>query len=257
MTWMKKAARVGYLAKGVTYVLIALLALQAAVGSGSAESTPGALQSLEGPPYGEMLLLAIALGLASYALWKFFIALTDPADDGWGKRLTALVVSFTNAGFAAEAFRLSVSWGGASHQGDQAQHWSGMVMSNKPGVIAVGIAGAFFIGYGISQLIRAFRKRKVEEQLRRMHFARDTKRWVLKACKFGIAARGVVFMLIGWFLILAAWQADPSKAKDFGHSLDELRTQPMGRSMLTVVAIGLFLYAVYQFLRARYERFET
>lgn len=257
MTWMKKAARVGYVAKGFTYVLMALLALQAAVGSGSAESTPGALQSLDGPPYGELLLLAIAIGLASYALWKFFIALADPQDDGWGKRVTALVVSFTNAGFAAEAFRLSLSLGGVSRQGDQAQHWSGVVMSQKAGVIAVGIAGAFFIGYGISQLIRAFRKRKVEEQLRRMHFASDTKRWVLKACKFGIAARGVVFMLIGWFLMLAAWQADPSEAKDFGHSLNELRTQPMGRTLLTVVAVGLLLYAGYQFLRARYERFET
>ncbi|MGQ0560375.1 MAG: DUF1206 domain-containing protein [Gemmatimonadota bacterium] len=70
--WLQRAARIGYAAKGLTYVLIALLALQAATGAGSAESTHGALQSLESPAWGKPLLLAVSLGLGSYALWKLY-----------------------------------------------------------------------------------------------------------------------------------------------------------------------------------------
>ena len=118
MSWMKTAARFGYFAKGFTYILIAMLAMQAATGNGSAESTPGALQSLDGARFGNFLLLAIAAGLGSYALWKLYIVIANPENDGWGQRITALFVSFTNLGFAAEAFTLSLSIGGPRTEGD-------------------------------------------------------------------------------------------------------------------------------------------
>ena len=253
---MEQAARFGYYAKGITYILIAMLAMQAATGNGSAESTPGALQSLDGSKYGQLLLLAIAAGLGSYALWKLYVLIEDPEDDGWGMRLTALVVCFTNLGFAAEAFALSLQIGGMRSEGDTASHWSAIVMQQPAGRYAVGFTGLCVAGYGISQLIRAMR-RKVDDLLRKMKMPSDTKRWVVLACKFGIAARGVVFLLLGWFLVRAGLQTDPSEAKDFGHTLNQLRQQPMGRTMLFVVAFGLLAYAGYQMLRARYQRFET
>ena len=256
MSWMKTAARFGYFAKGFTYILIAMLAMQAATGNGSAESTGGALESLRGEQFGQIALLAIAAGLASYALWKLYIVIADPENDGWSQRLTALFVSFTNLGFAAEAFTLSLSIGGPRSNGDPAKHWSSIVMQQPYGKYAVAFAGLCVAGYGISQLIRAMR-RKVDDLLRKMKMPSDTKRWVVRACKFGIAARGVVFLLLGWFLLRAGMQTDPSEAKDFGHTLNELRQQPMGRTLLFVVAFGLLAYAGYQILRARYQRFET
>lgn len=254
MTWLIKAARFGYAAKGVTYMLIGVLALEASFGGGSAESTHGALRSVDGPNGSGILLLAIGAGLASYAFWKLYLAVADPQRRGWGARSTALFVAFTNAGFASEAFRLALSLGAPPNQGDPAVHWSAIVMSHRAGVFAVGLAGALVAAYGLSQFVRAVRP-KVEEHLRRLHLAPDTKRWVVQACRFGIAARGLVFVLLGWFLVRASFETNPNEAKDFGRTLNELRTQPLGRSALTVVAVGLMLYAVYQFLRAKYERF--
>ena len=256
MTWMKNAARFGYYAKGFTYILIAMLAMQAATGNGNAGSTHGALQSLDGAAFGNVMLLAVAAGLGSYALWKFYILIVDPEDDGWGHRLTALFVCFTNLGFAAEAFSLSLALGGPRTEGDPARHWSAIVMQHPAGRYAVGFAGLCVAAYGVSQLVRAIR-RKVDVMLRKMKMAPDTKRWVILACKFGIAARGVVFLLLGWFLVLAGLQTDASEARDFGHTLDQIRQQPMGRTLLFVVAAGLLAYAAYQMLRARYQRFET
>ena len=255
--WLPRAARIGYAAKGATYVLMGTLALQSAlIGDTKPENTRGALQSIDGPAAGKMLLAAIAFGLGAYALWKFYLGAGNPQHDNWGKRFTAFVVAFTNAGFALEAATLSLSIDGPRQNGDQAVHWSALIMEHRSGMIAVGVCGAFVALYGLSQIVRALR-RKVDEQLHRLELQRDVKRWVLTACKFGMGARGVVFTLVGWFLIKAARDYNPGEARDFGNSLREMRAQPMGRTLLSVVALGFFAYAFYQFLRARFDRFEA
>ncbi|MGQ0816056.1 MAG: DUF1206 domain-containing protein [Gemmatimonadota bacterium] len=100
--------------------------------------------------------------------------------------------------FAAEAFSLSLKFGGPRTEGDPTVHWSAVVMAHPAGKYAVGAAGLLAAAYGVSQLVRALR-RKVADHLRRLKMPSDTKRWVVLASKFGIAARGVVFMLVGWF----------------------------------------------------------
>src|SRR3954471_4807295 len=72
-------ARAGYAAKGVVYVLVGGLALLAAVGSrlpfdapeGATTGTRGALHRLVEQPYGKIILVAVAIGLAGYAIWCF------------------------------------------------------------------------------------------------------------------------------------------------------------------------------------------
>lgn len=251
---MPRAARIGYASKGVTYVLIALLALQAAWGRGQAENTRGALQSVDGPPVGKILLLAVGVGLAAYALWKLYLVFANPENDGWGKRSTALLVAFTNGGFALQAIALGLSLGVQHSDKDQAQHWSSVVMAHPAGVFAVGAAGLCVVAYGLSQFVRALR-RKVDEHLRHLDLPAHAKRAIIFACKFGIAARGVVFTLLGAFLVRAALDYNPSEAKDFGNTMNEMRQHTMGRTFLGVVAFGLFAYAVYQFMRARYDHF--
>ena len=60
------------MAQGVTYRLVAALAIEVAIGKrGHAEDRAGALQSLADKPGGRFLLGAIAVGLGGYAFWKF------------------------------------------------------------------------------------------------------------------------------------------------------------------------------------------
>jgi len=255
MNWIARAARIGYAAKGATYVLIAVLALQAAVAHNTQpENTRGALRSINEPGSGKILLLLIGVGLGAYAIWKFYIVVADPENGGLNKRITALFVAFTNGGFAVQAFTLGLSLRASQNDGDQAVHWSTVLMSHRAGAIAVAVAGGFIGLYGVEKIIRALR-RKVDDHLRRLKLDRTAKRWVVTACKFGIAARGVVFLLVGWFLVRAAIHINPGEARDFGRSLQELARQPMGRSLLFVVAVGLLAYGAYQFLRARFDRF--
>jgi hypothetical protein len=69
--------------------------------------------------------------------------------------------------------------------------------------------------------------------------------------RVGIAARGIVFLAIGWLLSRAAREHDPNKAGGIGQALDAL-TQ-LGRVPFLAIATGLIAYGLYQLLSARYR----
>jgi hypothetical protein len=66
--------RVGYIAKGVAFGIAGLLAFAAAVKKDAARSTglDGALHTLAGKPYGQLLLVAVAAGFAAFGVYCFF-----------------------------------------------------------------------------------------------------------------------------------------------------------------------------------------
>jgi hypothetical protein len=78
--------------------------------------------------------------------------------------------------------------------------------------------------------------------------------WAVRIGRLGMVARGVVFPLIGWFLVTAGLETDPSEVKGTGGALREIAIAPMGRPMLVVVASGLLAYAILMVINARYRR---
>ncbi len=68
---MEKVGMVGYVAKGAALVLVGALLVLAAVHSAPGEATglDGALRTLLGAPYGQVLLTAVSLGFAAYAVY--------------------------------------------------------------------------------------------------------------------------------------------------------------------------------------------
>ncbi|MGN6392367.1 MAG: DUF1206 domain-containing protein [Gemmatimonadales bacterium] len=68
----------------------------------------------------------------------------------------------------------------------------------------------------------------------------------------GIAARGIVFGMVGVLLVRAIAQRDPGSAGGIRESLDALGHT--GHWLLAFVALGLVAYAVYELLNARYRR---
>src|SRR4051812_35146598 len=79
--WVERSARLGFVGRGVVYIIIGILAIQIATGDngGQEADKQGALQAIADKPFGEVLLLLLAVGLAGYALWRFSEAI-------WGKR---------------------------------------------------------------------------------------------------------------------------------------------------------------------------
>ena len=74
---------------------------------------------------------------------------------------------------------------------------------------------------------------------------------------FGLIARGVVFLIIGGFLIVAAWQADPSEARGLAGALRTVQEQPWGWVLLGIVGLGLIAFGIYGGIQAVYRRIDA
>ena len=129
-------------------------------------------------------------------------------------------------------------------------------MSYPLGRIVLGLIGAGIGTYGLWHLYRAYAA-KLDKRLMLERLGGEGRRAVTWVARFGIAARGVVFAIIGVFLIVAAWRYNAGEARGLEGALATLRRQPFGQWLLAVIALGLVAYGIYQFVRARYRRIET
>lgn len=254
--WIERLARVGYAAKAVLYTVVGLLALQSALGAGGKTiGSRGALTTLVRQDFGALILLIIAAGLFGYATWRIIEAILDPEHRGIGAKGLALRASLAargivHAALGVQAVRLAT--GGGRGRGQAVETWTGHVLDAPFGRWLVVGAGFAVAGYGIYQLYRAWAA-KLSRQLDLASLSREAGSWVIKACRFGIAARGVVFGICGWYLVRAGIAHDATAAADTGEALRAIEQQPFGKWLLAVVAVGLVAYGAYEIVQARYR----
>ncbi len=258
--WVERLARLGYAAKGLVYLLIGGIAVRAALGKGGGvEGSSGALQALPDGTAGRVLLLAVALGLAGYALWGAVRAIQDPEGRGKSgaahnlKRVGYGLSAALHLGLAAQALRLARGLGQSGGDGRQAQDWTAAAMDKPAGRWAVALVGAGIVAFGIYQLVRAA-KEKVGEKLDLSSLSAGGREWVIRLGRAGLGARGVVFCIIGWFVLMAALHSNAGEARGLQGALTTLHGQPYGRWLLAIVGIGLAAYGAYELAQARWRR---
>ena len=255
--WVVWLARIGYGAKGVVYFTIGLLAAQAAIGSGGQTTGPsGALASIADNPFGMVLLALVALGLFGYALWRFVEAWVDPENAGTDAKGVAKRVGYAISGviyalLGVEAVQILL--GSASGGGNRVDDWTARLMAQPFGAWLVGIVGVVVVGTGLYQFYRSY-SAKFREKLKLYEMSGREVKWATRAGRIGFAARGVVYVLIGSFLVVAAYRSNPEQAGGIGQALQTLSRQPYGPWLLGLVAIGLMAYGIFAFVLARYRR---
>jgi hypothetical protein len=255
--WVERLARLGFAAKGIVYMTVGALATQAALGSGGATTdTQGAIATIGQQPFGRVLLAVLALGLLGHALWRFVEAAVDPGHAGGdakgiGKRIGYAVLGVAYIGLSLTAARLISGSGGTG--GNATQDWTARLMAQPFGRWLVGLLGLLVIGIGLYQLYQSY-SAKFQEKLQLGQMSQTERHWAIRSGRFGLAARGVVFGIVGGFLVQAALQYNPDKAQGLGGALQTLAQQPFGPWLLGIVAIGLIAYGVYMLISARYRR---
>ncbi len=255
--WVDKLARVGYSAKSVIYFTIAGLALAEALNWSSSEpDARSTLDVLARQPFGWFILALLFLGLLSYVVWRL-IKTFGPSPRGksgmeaLGTRAGYLFSGLAYAGLAWAAASRLAGTGGGGESGSGTQEAASKAMSQPfgdwavivAGLIVIGVAGRFFYESYSAGYRKKFTVTDGNASVRK---------WVDRLARFGIAARGVVFLLVGGFLVSAGWHASSSEAKGSGAALEALERQPYGPWLLAVMAVGLAAYAVYCAARARY-----
>jgi hypothetical protein len=260
--WMTILARIGYAAKGVVYLIIGWLAVQLAIGAGGKTTDQrGALQTISEQPYGKFLLALVVIGLLGFGIWCFLQAWFDTEGKGSDikgiiGRLGYAVTGVTYAILAFGGFQLVAGMGTSSatkSTTSSTQDVTAQLLKHSWGVAVVVVLGLIVIGVACYMFAKAYTA-KFQRRLLLAGLSAQLRRGVIFLGRIGYAALGVVFSIIGIFLIVAAVQHNPHEAKGLDAALRTLIQQPFGPVVLGIVALGLIAYGVYSFVEARYRR---
>jgi hypothetical protein len=251
--------RFGFAAKGVVYLIVGVLAVQAALGQGGQTTDQhGALAKIAEAPFGRVLLAVLVVGLFGHALWKLVLAVLDP--DRRGTDARALLgravdagVAVIYVGLALSALQIALGSSGGAGSTQKTQDWTAWLLGQPLGPWLVALGGAGVVGAGLFVLYRAFTSDPCDE-LRCGQMRVGQRRAIRHLGRAGNAARGVAFLTIGALLVAAGIHADPGKAQGLDGALATLAAQPFGPHLLGLVAAGLAAYGLFALVEARYGR---
>jgi hypothetical protein len=250
-------ARLGFVSKAVIYAVVGGLALAAAARAGGrVTDTSGALRFILRQPYGQALLLVLAIGLCGYSLWRLLNAYYDPDRHGTGAG--GLVVRIGHAirggvygALGIEAFRLANGLRGSN--GREAQLWTARIMDFPFGDWLIGVTGLIIVCVGITEVWSGLTAR-MDKSIDLSRIPRKLRNAAINVSRFGVGARGVIIAVLGLFLVKAALDHDPSEVHGTRQSMLELANAVNGRWMLAAIGAGLIAYALDQALHARCRR---
>ena len=239
--------RLGFAARGLMYGAIGYLAIV----SGRTEDARGILDYLEHKA-GAVLVAIMAAGFFSYAAWRFAEAWLDTEDHGSDAKGVAVRLGGAGSGLihlslgvAAILAAFHARRGGG---GDGPESGAAMALGIPGGEWLLYLAAAVAAGAGIQQ----FRKAWKEKFLR--HFKPDAAKraWIGWLGRIGYAARGGVFLVVGWLLLRAAQTHNSGVAGGIDDALGSLP-----RLVQLALAAGVLLFGLFSLTEAAYRRVEA
>jgi len=114
----------------------------------------------------------------------------------------------------------------------------------------VGIAGGIVACVGIGLAVGGVRR----QFAKRLRKAEEGSSVVIVLGVIGFLARSLVFVLVGSFLIFAAWHSNAREATGFAGALLTLRSERYGNVLLLTAAAGLFAFGLFGVSEARFGR---
>ncbi len=257
-SWFEKLARFGCLTKGLVYFLLGLLCFRLAFGiSSETADSRGALRLIAIQPLGKPILLVVAGGLFCYAFWRLFEAFSPYGFEFKKKkifkRISYICSGISYGGSALTALKIILNLD--EDDLDSTADLTARLMYQPFGQFLIGCIGTGVIGVGSFFFYRAFNKKLSYES--NLKEDKNSKYLTVTTAisKFGFTARGVIFILIGFFLIESARQFNPETAAGLDQILELIARQRQGKILLSVIGLGLISYSFHMFIEAKYRDF--
>jgi Domain of Unknown Function (DUF1206) len=258
-TAIQIVARLGYAARGLVFLIVGGFAVLAAWDArGPIVGSRGAMQVLLSQPFGGALLWVIAAGLICFACWRVIQAIFDP--DGCGNDTRGLLQRLGFIGsavfhLALAAISITIILG-SRRVGDEdsvARDWTAWLLGQPFGMWMVMLIGAGITAAGV-----VFAWKAVKGDFRE-HLAADvgSREWIVALGQFGYVARGVVFVIVGVFLMLAAWRFNSGEAAGLVGALRVLQQQAYGSFLLGLIALGLLSYGAFEIIQVFVRRVDA
>ncbi len=246
-------ARIGYAAKGLIFGAIGVLALLAVFGFGEGRVTGagGAIHIIGGTLPGRLGFGLLAIGLGAHVFWRLYQAVVDPDQRGTDFSGLAQRSGFViSAGLYSMLVLLTLSavtdiGGGTSAAGDLA----GRVINWPGGRWLLGAVGLGLIGTAGYQFWRACAQPFRDKWFRKAGIKYLHGPMSLLS-SYGIAARAVMFAILGWSLVRGGWFASSEEVTDVASAMWRISTENYGHWLLAAMAAGFLCYGVYCGLNA-------
>ncbi|MDT0576614.1 DUF1206 domain-containing protein [Croceicoccus sp. F390] len=241
--------RLGFAARGLVYILIGYLFLSAPGQNRADDGPSGAFDYLQDLPLGAFILYLCAIGLLAYAFYRLASTFFDVENygtdtKGIAHRLGHLGSGVAHLFLAYTAFQFASGTKSTSNGSGGAQEATSTVLSFGVGPVLIGLVGLALIVAGIMQgkkaITATFMKR----------VSPGAPRFTRYLGQAGYAARGVVFVLIGWSLLQSAWFDSSTQLKSLGEAVASLRDNGV---LFDIVAAGLLLFGIFSLVMARYR----
>jgi hypothetical protein len=238
--------RLGYAARGVVYILLGYLALGSSVDVSSGPEA--SFDMLQDVPLGTGVLYLAAVGLLAYAVYKFIAAIGDLERHGADAKGVAQRIGYMASGVAHTV----LAWTAfefargdkQSATGDGSGQTAATLLAWDAGAAVLGIVGLGFLAGAVFQARSAVTARFMRT------VGAGAPASVCWIGRVGHAARAVVFLLVGWSLIKAAWFDSSSEVRGLGSALASLRDS---QALYSIVAAGLLLFGVFSLIVARFR----
>jgi hypothetical protein len=249
--------RAGFLARGIMYIVIGWIALQIAFGhSGQQADRTGALHELSSTPFGEVALWVLVIGFFGMALWRLAEAIWPPdAEERKAvKRVVSVVKAVIYAVLGYGVLKYVIGLGAPQSSNKQSVDLTATLLRHPGGQVLAVLIGLALIGGGLYLAYQAWRE-QFRKNLQLGSLRPRTRKVVEWLGRIGGIARGIVFIVAGIFLVVAAVQAKPGQAKGVDSSLRALAATPAGPWLLVLVALGLIMFGLFSCCEARWRRF--
>lgn len=254
--WPERFARFGLGARGVLYIVIGILAVRIAFGHNERANQSGALQEIDSTPGGKVLIWIVAIGLLGFALWRLASAIfgsaADPSATEAKDRLKAAAEAIGYGAFSVVGIKIALNGASSGGSGSSSKQ-AAMVLSWPGGQFIVGAVGVIIVGVGLYFLYDGW-KADFTKELKLGSVSPAVRKAVILLGRFGRVARGVVFVILGVLVVIAAVKYDPAKANGLDGALKTLAAQPYGKWLLTIVALGLIAFGLYGLAEAKMRR---
>lgn len=255
--WVEASGRLGLLSRSAIWLLTAALAARLAIEGRSKPGTEpdkgGALQTLARQRIGSVLLVLLMVGFAAMVVWSVVevVRRRDGKRGGhWNHRLVAAGRTLVYVALASSTLRLLVGDDGGAGAGQE--RFTARVLGWPGGRILVGAVAGALLASAAFNIYRGVSKR-YEKHWDRARMDKRARQLAGPLELAGNLGHALVFALVGWFLLLAAWRFDATEPKSLDESLTTLVQQPNGRWLCLLVAVGMAAWGLNAAAQARWR----
>ncbi|MCG2420343.1 DUF1206 domain-containing protein [Aequorivita sp. F47161] len=251
----KTVAVIGFVSKGIIYLVIGTLSLLAALNMGGESSgTNQALIFLKRQPFGQVLLLLLGVGLLCYSFWMFVQTFNDPENIGTDRKaqmrrfglfttgLVYVVVAFL---CFYHLFTYTISDDSNSQYLDFIGPVTLSYIFIGVGIILAVQAVVLIVGVLKGGLLDQF---NLEGQ--------KGSGFIRVVGQFGFYARAFVVAIIAYFFFRAGIYTDNHEIKGIQDAFSFLDQSAIGRILMAITAVGFISYGAFYALLTRYRTFE-